>query len=123
MSRLDTVRQLHAQNYTQREIAQAIGLKSVKSVRRLFVQAGIPLRQRVVYTPEMVTEIKRLSGEEGWPPEEIAATLGLKYVSVLRHVVPGAGVEWRDTASWCARTHNQLFRELRRGIRQGKDAA
>lgn len=122
MTRLDQVRELTSRGYRQAEIARELGLKSARQVSRLQRQAGIPARPRMVYTPEMVAEIKRLSGVEGWPPEEIAATLNLNYVTVLTHAEPGAGVEWRDTASWLTRKHHRLFRELRRGIRRQEES-
>lgn len=122
-ARLDTVRQLVAEGYKQQEIASLLGLKSTKQVRRLMDQAGLGKAPHLVLSDHDKDEIVRLSRDEGWPPEEISATLGIKYTTVLIHVVPGAGLEWRNTAARLARKHERLFAELRRGINERKEYA
>lgn len=117
----DTVRQLHERDYSQAEIARELRL-SLRQVGRLLRKAGIPARSRRALSDEQKERIRYLSEVEGWPPEEISYTLGITYTTVRDHTVPGAGVEWRDTASFLARKHNSLFRELRQGLGR-KEAA
>lgn len=117
----DTVRQLHERGYNQIEIARELRL-SRRQVYRLLRKAGVPARPRRALSDEQKKRIRYLSEVEGWPPEEISYTLGITYTTVRDHTVPGAGAEWRDTASLLARTHNSLFRELRRGLDR-KEAA
>lgn len=112
-TRLDRVIALHKQGYTDAEIARELGLSSTRQVLRLKRLAGIEPTPYPEYTEELKAEIRRLSGEEGWPPEEIIATLGVSRDAVNKYQVQGAGVEWRTVSARLAMKHRQLWNELR----------
>lgn len=112
-TKLERVVELHRQGYSNDEIAAQLGLKSDRQVIRYKRKAGIPSQNGVPATAEQISEIKRLSSEEGWPAEEIAATLGVTYNAALTHSVRGPGEEWSITAARLAQRHRKLWDELR----------
>ena len=113
MTRLDQVKRLAELDYTNREIADVIGVRSTRTVIRLKRRAGVPPKNPVAYPQEIRDEIRRLSEEEGWPVEEIVATLGVPYEVAQRWSVRGPGEEWRNIAARLAMKHRTLWNELR----------
>lgn len=116
MTRLDTVRQMSARGASNAEIAAALDIKSDRQVIRLKHQAGVPVRKYVIPTREQIAEIKRLSREEQWPPEEIAATLGISWHVAHTYSDRGPGRDWADVAGRLAYKHPRLWRELRGAV-------
>lgn len=117
MSRADYVRELTMSGLTKAEIAERVGLKSVRQVARIQKDAGVKSRKNAVISDEVKARMRYLSEVEGWPPCEISATLGVNIKTVKNgYVTPGPGLEWRDTARDLARQHGALFYELRRGL-------
>lgn len=114
MTRLDTVRQMTALGYTNPQIAAELGLKSDRQVIRLKHQAGVTVKSYEIPSDEQKAEIRRLSEEEQWPPEEIAETLGVSMWAIRQNVVKGPGDEWSATSSELSRKYPRLWRELMR---------
>lgn len=112
MTRLDRVRELSEQQLSNREIAAHLGLKSTRQVTRLKRLAGIPPANGAPLSESVRTEIRRLSEEEGWPPGEIAATLGVSQEAAGRWSTRGPGEEWSAIASRLATTHRTLWQSL-----------
>lgn len=114
MTRLDQVRELSRRNYSNAEIAQHLGLKSTRQVTRLKRAAGVASENKPTLTQEVRDEIRRLSVEEEWPPEEIANTLAVSYSTAYLWGVRGPGEEWSTVAHILAIKYPRLWRELRR---------
>lgn len=114
MTRLDQVRELSRRDFSNAEIAQHLGLKSTRQVTRLKRKAGVGSPNKPPLSEEVRNEIRRLSLEEGWPPEEIAHTLGVSYATAYLWGVRGPGEEWSTTAHVLAIKYPRLWRELRR---------
>lgn len=101
------------QGYLNREIAEVLGLRSERQVTRLRRQAGLDNPNGEAPSPEVLAEIRRLSEEEGWPPEEISRTLGCSYNAAREHSVRGPGEDWSRISARLARKHRSLWDELR----------
>lgn len=113
MTRHDSVREMVERGFSNSEIASALGLKSDRQVIRLKHQAGVPVKSYVIPSPDQIAEIQRLSREEQWPPEEIAATLGVSWHVAHTYSDRGPGRDWSDIAGRLAYKHPRLWRELR----------
>ena len=111
-TRLDRLRSLVNQGWNNSETGREFGV-SERQVIRLKHQAGIEMQAQNLVSPEQRAEIRRLSEEEGWPAEEIMATLGVTRTAVDTYCVPGPGQEWRNTAARLALDHRALWNELR----------
>ena len=98
---------------TNIQIAAAIGLKSDRQVIRLKREAGVAILSRAKIAPDIRERIRHLSEAEGWPPEEIAATLGISWNAAHENSIRGPGEEWSYTARRLAHKHPRLWRELR----------
>lgn len=112
-TKLERVVRLHSQGYTNDEIAEAMGWRSDRTVIRYKRAAGLPNQNGEPATPEQMAEIRRLSEEEGWPPEEIAETLGVSYNAAIDYSIRGPGKEWSAIAARCAIKYRSLWDELR----------
>lgn len=111
-TRLERVKLLHEQKYTNAEIGAVIGV-GPRQVTRLKRQAGIPPANGNSLPPGVREEIRRRSEEDGWPPEEIVSTLGVSYEAAWKWSVRGVGSEWTDIARELAMRHPALWYELR----------
>ena len=116
MTRLERVRKLAELEYTNAEIASVLGLRSTRQVQRIKRQAGVPPARPPKLTEEVRSEIRRLSEQEGWPPEEISETLGVSIEAAKRWSIRGPGKEWSAVASALAVRHRRLWSELRSGM-------
>ena len=111
-TRLERVKLLAEEGYTNAEIAAEIGVRSERQVIRLKRQAGVPPRNRENLSQEEIARIRHLSNVEEWPPGEIADTVGVSYYTVRHWAKRGPGQEWNKVARWCAAKYPHLYREL-----------
>lgn len=111
-TRLERVKLLDKQNYTNAEIGAVLGL-GTRQVIRLKRQAGIPPKNGNRLPPGVREEIRRRSEEDGWPPEEIVSTLGVSPEAAHNWSVRGVGDEWTNVARELARRYPALWYELR----------
>lgn len=110
-SRDERIKLLSEKDWEIRDIAREVGLSTrqvTRIRRRLGLSTSLPL-----LTEEQRKRIRHLSEVEGWPPEEIAATMGLSLDAACRWSVRGPGKEWAAVASALAVRHRRLWSELR----------
>lgn len=111
-NREEIIKRLSDQEWEVKDIAREVNL-STRQVGRIRSRLGIN-KGHPRLSDETRERIRHLSEDEGWPPEEIAATLGLTYDAVCRWCIRGPGKEWRETAAVLAIKHRKLWTELRR---------
>lgn len=94
------------------EIAKALGVKR-EWARELRRRGGVTHESHNTTAPEVREKIAELS-ESGWPPSEIADTLGVSVQVASRWSTnKGAWLEWNSVARWASAKHSALFESIR----------